>query len=1150
MSRRAASPRLAGAAARLLALAVAWIAAGPGALGGRVEPGAPIVTSCAGLQGALEGLAGGNSDLTILVEGSLDCGPGAWNRKISVGGSLRLEARGPGAVIDWGALRGGLVLEDGAVLGLANLVLAQEAMGDEVAVAAVGAAGNKGRAIMEMTFRPGFELEIRMCQTVLGCNVGAGAPEITTPAVFGGNACRGLSDRRPPPQIKPAGVSFAPSALLTCLVSSAVVLGAGVRSRAGWMRQWARSFGAFGCVRCRRCKYDAPDRAASAMARLEPLCIEVPYLNDPTMAAHALDGMELGELQLGSPLGRGGFGRVYKALHNHSVMAVKVIEHDARMLQAGLGEPLEALLSMHLDHPNIVKTYLKQTRGRNSVQASVSTGANWQSCQSGERGRGRARSAGSAGGSGGEEVEGELEDMDEFSYIEQNLRASATFAEEADERFRTWIVMEYCDRGSLNMAIRDGIFFHDEGKRREPKFVSMLLTALDIANALAYLHAQKVVHGDLKAHNVLLKSTSADERGFYCKVGDFGLSRMMLNNKTQIETFTCGTVRYMPPELLRDGVMTPAVDVYSYGMLLWEMVSGSKAFSGMHRNEVMVATVEGRRPAIPSHCPTKFASLIQECWQQDNARRPTFKKILSQLRRLASTYSSSAAHSLMGTAIKEERQSVELRHSLEIAASKKLSIEAGKARVVKAHAMPAQCLDSSGVSSGDRPPLPAPPLPAPPATVRSPPKSNPLWTGLPRKTEVIGNPLWGARRSLGSRPSQDPGRFPLWAFGSPAPVTDLPDVGSPKGPREEEGSRVMAMKRLPLRVPQRVSADCHEPALTSRSDSASEFASPHFRRDADKPPARGGDEPASGTLDPSSRSSSVTVPMVSACGPGTAMPWRSVTPNYTQHNVGLGNFRPRTSLDNVGMLQPRASVEGRPSADLLPVLGAGKTPMVNPQVSLWLTTSQGSNLGLGSVAACQSPAAALAPAAAQPQLPASPVATPPSPTAPSSPVPPSTPTPTRKRGGRACAAVGAGTVIPRLAISKIMGSPSEQLIKSPECRPQEWDLQCADGADVKVDKHHPKPSWWNSIDTTGSWSFRSAHSEGASRSTSDERKRSGESMLITPGSTPVQPAAEDTSFPRVSAAGSSVKSRVSVGAGRERRYSSRLFTTDPGLGAA
>ena len=100
-------------------------------------------------------------------------------------------------------------------------------------------------------------------------------------------------------------------------------------------------------------------------------------------------------------------------------------------------------------------------------------------------------------------------------------------------------------------------------------------------------------------------------------------------------------------------------------MLLWEMVSGSKAFAGLDRNVVMVRIVEGRRPAIPSHCPTKLASLIQECWQQDNARRPTFKKILGQLRRLASSYSSATAHSLIGIAIKEERQSMELRHSLE-----------------------------------------------------------------------------------------------------------------------------------------------------------------------------------------------------------------------------------------------------------------------------------------------------------------------------------------------------------------------------------------------------------------------------------------------------------------------------------------------------
>ena len=409
--------------------------------------------------------------------------------------SLRLESgKASLAVIDWGALEGGLVLEAGAVVVLSNLVLVQERMGPNGAMVAALAAGNNGRAIIDtagcsifsrscearpsddalklegrpgvrvqaspgrpygllvrsgsrvQAFSSGGELELRMSDTIIGCGVCAGPP-----VLLGRGGCSPGSTRRSVPKIRPAGVPFAPSALLACVVSSAMVLGAGVRSKAGWMRRWARSFGRLSCLRCHRCKYDAPD-ATTAMSRLEPLCIEVPYLNDPTMAMQRLDAVELGGLQLGSPLGRGGFGRVYKAFHNNSVMAVKVIEHDARMLQAGLGEPLEALLSMHLDHPNVIKTYLKQTRGRNSVQASLSTSVNWQSCQSAEKVTGRTRSLCNVRVSG-DQVDGELDDIDDFSYIEQNLRASATFADE-EETYRTWIVMEFCDRGSLNLAIR------------------------------------------------------------------------------------------------------------------------------------------------------------------------------------------------------------------------------------------------------------------------------------------------------------------------------------------------------------------------------------------------------------------------------------------------------------------------------------------------------------------------------------------------------------------------------------------------------------------------------------------------------------------------------------------------------------------------
>lgn len=82
-----------------------------------------------------------------------------------------------------------------------------------------------------------------------------------------------------------------------------------------------------------------------------------------------------------------------------------------------------------------------------------------------------------------------------------------------------------------------------------------------------YLHTVGVLHGDLKGANVLLKSTATDPRGFMCKLADFGLSRVLDLDMTHISTHTYGTISYMPPELLSQGKMTRAADVYSFGML-------------------------------------------------------------------------------------------------------------------------------------------------------------------------------------------------------------------------------------------------------------------------------------------------------------------------------------------------------------------------------------------------------------------------------------------------------------------------------------------------------------------------------------------------------------------------------------------------------
>lgn len=133
-------------------------------------------------------------------------------------------------------------------------------------------------------------------------------------------------------------------------------------------------------------------------------------------------------------------------------------------------------------------------------------------------------------------------------------------------------MMEYCNMGSLSSAMAKGVFCENHD-RSSPRVHAIVQAAIDVAKAMKHLHSKGVIHGDLKSQNVLLQKSQENGRDFICKVGDFGLSRLVLN-KTHIETFTCGSVRAMPPELLKDGILTPAADVYSFGIMLWELLSG------------------------------------------------------------------------------------------------------------------------------------------------------------------------------------------------------------------------------------------------------------------------------------------------------------------------------------------------------------------------------------------------------------------------------------------------------------------------------------------------------------------------------------------------------------------------------------------------
>ncbi|RWS02415.1 Mitogen-activated protein kinase kinase kinase 7-like protein [Dinothrombium tinctorium] len=180
------------------------------------------------------------------------------------------------------------------------------------------------------------------------------------------------------------------------------------------------------------------------------------------------------------------------------------------------------------------------------------------------------------------------------------------------------LVMEFADNGSLHDALH-----------MSPEFEYSLIHAinwcLQCASGVAYLHSQKpkpIVHRDLKTPNLLLFN-----EGTVVKICDLGtacdIATQMTSNR--------GTIAWMAPEVFESRKYTEKCDVYSWGVILWQVLSRQIPYNNMSYCQIMWAVHKGQRPPLLKNCPKPIESLITRCWHQDPETRLSIAEVVEKM---------------------------------------------------------------------------------------------------------------------------------------------------------------------------------------------------------------------------------------------------------------------------------------------------------------------------------------------------------------------------------------------------------------------------------------------------------------------------------------------------------------------------------------
>uniref|UniRef100_A0A803YAY7 Tyrosine-protein kinase n=1 Tax=Meleagris gallopavo TaxID=9103 RepID=A0A803YAY7_MELGA len=182
-----------------------------------------------------------------------------------------------------------------------------------------------------------------------------------------------------------------------------------------------------------------------------------------------------------------------------------------------------------------------------------------------------------------------------------------------------YIITEYMEKGSL-------VDFLKTSEGIKLSINKLLDMAAQIAEGMAFIEAKNYIHRDLRAANILVSEALC------CKIADFGLARLIEDNEYTAREGAKFPIKWTAPEAINYGTFTIKSDVWSFGILLTEIVTyGRIPYPGMTNPEVIQNLERGYRMPQPDNCPRELYELMMLCWKEQPEERPTFEYMKSVL---------------------------------------------------------------------------------------------------------------------------------------------------------------------------------------------------------------------------------------------------------------------------------------------------------------------------------------------------------------------------------------------------------------------------------------------------------------------------------------------------------------------------------------